>query len=107
MPDPLDDIRKKKLEALMRAQQQKQQEAQEFDQQVAQLEAIVKRHMTKEALWRYGNVKLASPDKATQVLVILAQFVQSGRLDTIDDELLKKVLMRMQEGTKKNFNIKK
>ena len=105
MADSLDEIRKRKLAELM-GQPQQQQDEQQFRQQVQQLETLVKQRMTKEAVQRYGNIKLANPDKAVQLLAILGQFIQSGRLETIDDELLKKILMKMQE-PKKDFNIKK
>lgn len=102
----LDEIRKRKLEELMRAQQNQHGEEQEFQQQVQQLEAIVKQRLTKEAVQRYGNIKAANPQKAVQLLAVLGQLIQGGRIDAIDDELLKKILMRMQE-PKKDFNIKK
>ena len=105
MADSLDEIRKRKLAELM-GQPQQQQDEQQFRQQVQQLETLVKQRMTKEAVQRYGNIKLANPDKAVQLLAILGQFIQSGRLEAIDDELLKKILMKMQE-PKKDFNIKK
>ena len=59
-------------------QQNKQGEEQEFQQQVQQLEAIVKQRMTKEVMQRYGNVKAANPQKALQLIAILGQFIQSG-----------------------------
>ncbi|MBI2546001.1 hypothetical protein HYV81_02365 [Candidatus Woesearchaeota archaeon] len=103
----LDEIRKRKLEELMRAQQQQHNnDEQEFAQQVQQLEAIVKQRLTKEAVQRYGNIKAANPQKAVQLLAVLGQLIQGGRIDTIDDELLKKILIRMQE-PKKDFNIRK
>ena len=105
MADSLDEIRKRKLAELM-GQPQQQQDEQQFRQQVQQLETLVKQRMTKEAVQRYGNIKLANPDKAVQLLAILGQFIQSGGIEMIDDELLKKILMKMQE-PKKDFNIKK
>lgn len=102
----LDDIRKRKLEELMRGQQHQHSEEQEFKQQVAQLEGIVKQRMTKEAIARYGNIKAANPQKSVQIVAVLGQLIQGGRVDTIDDELFKKILMRIQE-PKKDFNIRK
>lgn len=105
MPDSIDEIRKRKFEELM-GQQKQDNEEQEFQQQVQQLEAVVKQRMTKEALQRYGNVKAANPQKALQLIAVLGQFIQSGRIEQVDDELLKKILAKMSEG-RKDFQIRK
>ena len=96
----LEALRNKRLEQLQR----QQQEQQEFQQQVETLEAYVKQHLTKPALSRYGNLKSAHPEKAVQVLTVLAQILQSGQLKNIDDEQLKDILHRMQP-PKKEFKI--
>ena len=95
----LDAIRKKKLEELQRLQQERfQQQAQEemqVQQQIAQLEAIVRQALTKDALVRYGNIKAAHPEKAVQILVILAQAIQSGHIQKIDDNTFKEILRKI------------
>ncbi len=106
MPESIDEIRKRKLEELMNLQQQRQSEQQEFQQQVQELEAIVRQKLTKEALQRYGNIKVANPQKAVQLLAILGQFIQTGKIESVDDNLLKKILSRLNEG-KRDFQIKK
>ena len=62
---------------------------------MAQLEGMVKPLLTKEALERYGTIKTAFPEKAIQVLVVIAQLAQSGRISTVDDALLKKLLIQL------------
>ena len=106
MPESIDEIRKKKIEELMRLQQEHQNEQTEFQQQVQQLEAVVKQRLTKDALQRYGNIKAANQQKAMQLLAILGQFIQTGRVENIDDDLLKKILARLSED-KRDFQIKK
>lgn len=105
----LDELKKKKIEELkaqIEAQQQSQmQEESQLDQQIDQLEHIVKQHMTKEAILRYGNLKTAHPEKAIQVLALLGQNIQTGNLDSIDDNLLKQLLIKLND--KKEFNIKR
>lgn len=96
----LDEIRKKKLEELMRLQQDKvQQQAQEqaqIEQQIEQMEGIVKQALTKDALARYGNLKTAHQEKALQLLVILFQAMQKGQIQSkIDDSTLKKILVQL------------
>lgn len=96
----LDELRKNRLEKL----QQQQKQIEEFNQQVETLEMFVKQHLTKEALSRYGNLKSAHPETAVQVLALLAQFIQAGKVSMIDDEQLKDILQRMQP-QKKEFKI--
>ena len=75
--------------------QQQTQEQEQLQQQIQQLEIIVKQAFTKEALERYGNLKAAFPERAVQVLVILAQAIQSGQVKTIDDNALKGILKKI------------
>ena len=79
----------------------------EFQQQVAQLENLVKGHLSNDAISRYGNLKSAHPEKAMQALVVLSQMIQSGQIsDRIDDEMLKNILIRMQP-EKREFKIRR
>ncbi len=98
----IDDIRMQRM-AEMQAEAQEQLKLQ---QQVQQLEASVKQLLTKEAQERYGNLKAAHPDKAIQVLVVLAQMVQSGKATIIDDDTLKRILMQLTP-KKRDFAIKR
>ena len=108
--DELEAIKKRKMQDLRKRQfekiQNRAQEQEQLQQQVHQLEMIVKQALTKEALERYGNLKTAFPEKAIQLLVILAQALQSGQIKSIDDETLKEVLRRMTP-EKKEFKINK
>lgn len=103
----LDDIRKKKLEELMHLQQEKSQEHAQIQQQVEQMENIVRQFMTKDALARYGNLKTAHHEKALQLLLILFQAIQKGQIqDKINDSILKKVLEQLTP-KKKEIKIKR
>ncbi|MBW2977114.1 hypothetical protein KY347_06755 [Candidatus Woesearchaeota archaeon] len=106
----LDKIRKRKLEELKKAQleqmQQQSAEEEQLKQQIQQLEAMVKQAFTKEALQRYGNLKTAFPDRAVQLLVILAQAIQSGQVSKIDDKTLKEILKKISP-KKKEVKIKR
>jgi DNA-binding TFAR19-related protein (PDSD5 family) len=96
------------LEALrqqrMQQMQQQAQEQAQVEQQVAQAEALVKQRMTKAAIERYSTLKSAHPEKAVQVLVVLAQMIQSGQVGVVDDKHLKLLLTKMQP-EKKEFKI--
>lgn len=106
----LEEIRKKKLEELRINQlEQLPQQAQEEEQlkrQIEQLEMIVRQALTKEALQRYGNLKVAFPDRAVQLLVILAQTIQSGQINKIDDNTLKEILKKLSP-KKRDVKIKR
>ena len=96
----INEIKKRKLEELMQLQQEKlQQQTQEqiqIQQQIQQMENIVKKFLTKDALIRYGNLKIAHNEKAIQLLVILFQAIQKGQIQNeIDDSLLKKILKQL------------
>jgi len=106
----IDDIRARKLEELQKLQQnsvqEQSQEEMQMKQQIQQLEGIVKQVMTKEALERYGNLKTAYPEKAVQLLVILAQAIQQGQIQKIDDNTLKEILKKLTP-KKKDIKIKR
>jgi len=108
--DELKEIKQRKMEELKNSQleqmQQQNQEEAEMKQQIAQLEMIVKQALTKEALQRYGNLKAGFPEKAVQLLVILAQAIQSGQIKNIDDNALKGILKKITP-EKKDIKIKR
>ena len=83
-----------------------QEEQMQLQQQVQQLEMLVKQKLTKKALERFGNVKAAHPEKAIQLLAVLGQAIQSGKLNEIDDDQLKEILMKITP-EKKEFNIRR
>jgi DNA-binding TFAR19-related protein (PDSD5 family) len=101
--DSLEEIRKRKLEELQ-ARQQQGSEEQQMQQELQQLETAVKSVMTKEALQRYGNIKAADNERAVQLLVILGQLLQAGRIRQVDDKLLTQVLLQITP-KKRDFKI--
>jgi len=102
----LEELKRRKLEELQRAQQSQVQEEAQIKEQIEQLEAVVKQTFTKQALQRYGNLKTAHPDKAVQLLVILGQAIQQGKISQIDDAQLRQILMKLAP-EKKEFKIRK
>ncbi len=91
----LDDIRKRKIEELKKAQASNQSGEGKISQQIEQLEAAIKPLLTKEALARYGTIKAAYPEKAVQVLLVLGQAAQRGQISLVTDDLLKKILIQL------------
>lgn len=94
--DALEEIRQRKLEQLQQAQKDQmldsQREHAEFQQKVDMLEQFVKSRLTKDALMRYSNIKIADPDKAIQLLAILGQMFQTHK-GTVDDGQLREILL--------------
>ncbi len=94
--DELEQIRQRRMEELQSQALQENQEKAQLEQQIGQLESVVKTLFTKEALQRYGNLKAAHPEKAVQLLLVIGQMVQKGNAKKIDDEQLKRMLIMLQ-----------
>ncbi len=62
---------------------------------IEMVEAFAKKHMTKEAISRYGNLKLAHPERALKAIVQITQLAQSG-IEEIDDIKLKEILKSLR-----------
>lgn len=96
MDSELEDLKKKRMADL------KQAEA-ETTQQLEAIEGVVKAHLTKEALQRYGTLKLAHPETATQLIMAVAHAIDAGRLrGMLGDEQLKEALQQLSRLTQKN-----
>ena len=85
----------------------KEQEQQEIQKQIIMLENIAKKHLSKEAIERYGRMKLAHTATAIQVIAIIAQAAQMGQISgVLSDNEFKELLRKIQEG-KQEFKFKK
>lgn len=111
----IEELKKKKLtemqEKLAEEQQsaiQKQLEEQiKNQQQIEILEGVAKQFLTKEAVERYGRIKIAHPEVAIKTIAIIAQAAQLGQLtEKVSDIEFKELLSRIQEG-KKEFTFRK
>ncbi len=108
MADDLDDLRKKKMLEL----QQRLLEDRSKQEQTAQIEGQIRsailQILTPEARARLANIKMAKPEYATQIELMLIQIAQSGQLkNKITDEQLKGILQKIAEGSKKDFKIRR
>ncbi len=115
MDSELEDLKKRRVEQLKQAYSEqlqsqssdRQQAEAEMAQQIGALEGAVKAHLTKEALQRYGTLKLAHPETATQLLIAVAQAIEAGKLKgMLGDEQLKEVLQQLSRLTHKNKETK-
>ncbi|MDP6642201.1 MAG: DNA-binding protein [Candidatus Nanoarchaeia archaeon] len=107
----IEEIKRKKLEELqsrmMDDSNPQIQEELKMQQQIEMLENIAKQHLTKEAIQRYGNLRLAHQEKAIQVITLIVQAAQAGQLkEKIDDAKFKKLLKQL-DTPKKEFKLRK
>lgn len=70
----------------------------EWQKQVHMLETTVKQYLVKDAITRYGNIKAAHPQRAIQIITILAQLIESGQIkEQLNDAQFKEILLKLQE----------
>ncbi len=72
------------------------QEQLKIQQNWAYLEGIAKKKMTREAIARYGAVKLTHSETAMKAALVIAQAVEQGMEEMIDDEKFKQILIELQ-----------
>lgn len=107
----LEEIRKKKLQQMqmMQSQQGQQQmaEQRQREEMEDQIKSIINQIMLPDARQRLANIRVARPEYARQVEMLLIQLAQSGNLPKkIDDDTLKKLLTRIT-GNKRETQIKR
>jgi len=67
----------------------------ELAQRLQELETLAKAYMNRDALSRYGNIKLAYPERAAQSLMVIADIVKQQRATIIDDKAYKDILQKI------------
>ncbi|MCS7134625.1 MAG: hypothetical protein NZ889_02090 [Candidatus Pacearchaeota archaeon] len=78
-----------------------EEEIKKITEQIIFLEKIAKQFMTKEAIARYGNLKIAHPEIALKAISLIANAAQLGQIkDKITDEDFKTLLLEIQKGKK-------
>jgi programmed cell death protein 5 len=105
MGSELDELKRRKLEEIQRAFSNQGGQDQETRQQVEQVESFVKAHLSKEALERYSNLRLAFPERAMQLLGMLAQAIQNYKIKEISDAQLRELLQRLSP-KERDFSLK-
>jgi programmed cell death protein 5 len=104
----LDELRQKRLRELQMLQQQGRQQSVEQQMQAQQVEEqiqmIIRHILAPEARERLANVRLARPEMARQIEILLIQLYQQGRLKSLSDDQLKALLAKISD-TKRETKI--
>ncbi len=105
MDNELNELKSKRMEQLKQAysdqlQRQASEKHAEAAQQIAALEEAVKPHLSREALQRYGTLKLAHPETAFRLAVAIARLIEAGRISGLlsEEQIISilKQLLQMQ-----------
>ena len=94
----LDEIKRKKLEEIQQKYNQGFSEEEALKNQIGQIESLAKQLLDKDALTRFGNLKVAHPEKAIQVASVILQLARANRIkEKLTDSQLKEILTHFQE----------
>jgi len=95
----MDEISNSQLNELQKQMQQQAELNEQLNQQLSMLEAMAKQFMSKEAISRYGNLKIAHLEIAVKAIAFIAQAVQLGHIkEKLSDEQFKQLLYQIQNG---------
>lgn len=108
MEEDINEIKKKKLLELqyrLQEEKAKQEQMKRFEEEKR---AALMEILTPEARSRLATVKMAKPEFASQVELLLIQLAQQGQLkNKITDSQLKEVLRKLSLSSKKDFKIRR
>lgn len=95
----LEEIKRRKLEELKKKLEEKRR------MEIIK-RSILSRFLTPKAKERLARVRMVKPELAEYVENLLIQLYQSGQINTVNDQMLKNLLSRIYEKTRKDFNIR-
>jgi len=105
----IEDVRKKKFLELQKKLEEEQFKAEQEKQVELQIKQVLSGILTQEARERLTRIKLAKPEFATQIELLLIQLAQQGRIKgKVTDEQFKKVLEQLTSTQqKKEFKFRR
>lgn len=107
MVDEVEEIRRRRLEELRRAQIQASQEDAAHTEILAKKQAILRQILTPSARERLTTIRMTRPDFASQIEGQLIMLAQGGQLQAmIDDGQLRQILLRIRP-KKRDINIRR
>jgi programmed cell death protein 5 len=105
--EELEELRKRRLQALQRQISDEQKNAQVQQQLEAQKQALLKSILTDEARQRLTNLRMVKPEFTEQLELQLIQLAQQGKIPIpLSDEKLKQILVQLQ-GRKRETKIRR
>lgn len=105
--EELEELRKRRLQALQRQISDEQKNAQVQQQLEAQKQALLKSILTDEARQRLTNLRMVKPEFTEQLELQLIQLAQQGKIPIpLSDEQLKQILVQLQ-GRKRETKIRR
>ena len=105
--DELDALRKKRMEELQAQATDEEAKKEQLAQAESQVKAVLMQILTPEARERLNTIKMAKPEYASQVELLLVQLAQSGQVKgKISDEQLKALLLKISK-PKTDFKIRR
>ncbi len=108
MADDLETLRRKKMAELQQRLLEDQAKQEQMEHVEGQIRGAIQQILTPEARARLANIKMAKPEYATQIELMLIQIAQGGQLQNkITDEQLKGILKKIAEGSKREFKIRR
>ncbi len=101
--DELEAIKARKLQQLQEQQmQQEMQKQRQIQEALRQIDAIVRRFLTKDAQDRLANLRLVDPELVQKLKVYLAQMYVAGQVkQQMTDEQLKSILLKLRSAQRK------
>jgi len=105
----IEEIKKRKFLELQKKLEEEQIKAEEEKQVESQIKLILSQILSQEARERLTRIKLAKPDFAAQIELLLIQLAQQGKIKgKITDEQFKKVLEQLSGAQqKKEFKFRR
>ena len=102
MNGDLEEIRKKKLLQLQDEIAKQQEASEEARQLEAQKELLLKKILTPDAKSRLSTIRLANPEFAMQVELLVIQLYRMGKITRLSDAELKSILLKINLILKRN-----
>jgi len=108
MADELEELRRRRMQQLMQQQMQAQQQDSVQEQMREaeinnQIKYIISQILSSEARERLSNIRLARPQQARQIEMLLIQLKQAGRLPSVlSDGEFKQILLKITGGKRES-----
>ncbi len=105
--EELEAIRRRKLQELQRASEQRAAEEEMNAQMRAQRQAILRQILAPEARERLGRITLAYPQLAQDIENRLIALAQSGKISSVIDDATLRQILRAIVPKKRDINIER